>query len=88
MVEQKVVVINPSGLHLRPAADLAKLASSCKSKVTMLYKNNVCNLKSSLNIMALAVKKGTEITVVCEGETENEDLLRVVGFIESGLGEI
>ncbi len=88
MVEQKVLVINPSGLHLRPAADLAKLASSCKSKVTMLYRNSVCNLKSSLNIMALAVKKGSEVTIVCEGETEQEDLLRVVGFIESGLGEI
>jgi Phosphotransferase System HPr (HPr) Family len=88
MVEQKVLVINPTGLHLRPAADLAKLSSSCKSKVTMLYQNSVCNLKSSLNIMALAVKKGSEVTIVCDGETEKEDLLRVVSFIESGLGEI
>lgn len=32
-------------------------------------------------------KKGTEIEVVCDGETEEEDLKTLAAAIESGLGE-
>ncbi len=43
--------------------------------------------KSILNVMAAAIKCGTEIEVQCDGETEVEDLAAVVALIESGLGE-
>lgn len=43
--------------------------------------------KSILNIMAAAIKAGTEIEVQCEGETEEQDLKTIVDLIESGLGE-
>ena len=37
--------------------------------------------------MAAAIKKGTEIELQCEGETEVEDLNTLATLIESGLGE-
>ena len=87
MVSQKTTVINKSGLHLRPAADLSKLASSMSSTITIIAGTRKVNPKSVLMLMGAAIVKGTEIEIVCEGENEVEDLRRLVEAIESGLGE-
>ena len=88
MVQQNVKVINPSGLHLRPAAVLAKLAASRKSAITIIYKEKKINCKSSLNIMAAGIMKGTEVLIQCQGNEEEQDLTTIVTAIESGLGEL
>jgi len=88
MVRQNVEIINPSGLHLRPAVELAKLATTCSSKVSLIYQDKTANAKSSLNIMALVIKKGSKITIVCEGDTEQQDLQKMVDFIKNGAGEL
>ncbi len=87
MVSKKVTVCNPSGIHARPASVLVKTTSKCKSNVIILVDNKKIVAKSILNIMAAAIKCGTEIEVQCDGETEVEDLEAVVTLIESGLGE-
>lgn len=87
MVSQKVTIKNPSGLHARPASLLAQAAGKCKSTTVILYENKMIQAKSILNIMAAAIKSGSEIEVQCTGETEEEDLKTLVDLIESGLGE-
>lgn len=87
MVSQKITVKNPSGLHARPASVLAQAAGKCRSEVVILYGTRVIQAKSVLNIMAAAIKSGTEIEVQCSGETENEDLQKMIALIEGGLGE-
>lgn len=87
MVSKKIVVNNPSGLHARPASVLAQAAGHCKSNVTILYGTRVIQAKSILNIMAAAIKCGTEIELQCDGETEEEDLKTLSELIENGLGE-
>ena len=37
MVSQKVKIINPTGLHLRPAGNLCKEAMKYNSKITFEY---------------------------------------------------
>lgn len=87
MVSQKVTVTNKSGIHARPAGELVKVTKSCKSDTLMLIDEKVINLKSVLNLMAAAIRQGTEVTIQCDGEGEEEDLKRIVEAIESGLGE-
>lgn len=87
MIRQNVVIKNKSGVHARPAGELAKVAKGCKSEVLILYKEKAINPKSVLNLMAAAMRQGTEITIQCDGETEAEDMKRLVDAIESGLGE-
>ena len=43
--------------------------------------------KSVLNVMAAGIKCGTEITLICDGEDENEALATITKAIEDGLGE-
>lgn len=87
MISQKTTVVNKSGLHLRPAADLSKLASSMSSDITIVAGDRKVNPKSVLLLMSAAITKGTEIEIICDGENEKEDLQRLVEAIESGLGE-
>jgi phosphocarrier protein len=87
MVSQKITVTNPSGLHARPASELAKICGKCNSDIAIIIGEKRINPKSILNIMAAAVRSGTEITVECNGDTEKQDLENVIGAIASGLGE-
>ena len=87
MVSQKVVIKNPTGLHLRPAGILCKEAMQFKSLITFLYKDSTANAKSVLSVLGACVKCGDEIEFVCEGEDEEEALKSLVQAVESGLGE-
>lgn len=87
MVRQKVTIINPTGLHLRPAGIFCNMASSFKCSVKFEYDNTVANAKSVLSVLGACIKKGDEIELICEGEDEEEALKAMVGAIESGLGE-
>lgn len=87
MVSQKVIIKNPTGLHLRPAGMLCKVAMQFKSLITFDFQSGRSNAKSVLSVLGACVKCGDEITVNCEGEDEKEALLAVVNAIEDGLGE-
>ena len=74
MVSAKVVIKNPTGLHLRPAGILCKEAMNFKSSVNFRFKNTA-NAKSVLSVLgALRKKSGDEIEFVCEGVDEKEAL--------------
>lgn len=87
MVSEKLTVTNASGIHARPASELAKVATKCNSDVTIIVGERKVNAKSILNLMAAAIRCGTEIVVECSGETEAEDLKQIVDAINNGLGE-
>ena len=87
MVSQKVVIKNPTGLHLSPAGLLCKEAMQYKSLITFKVKDSVANAKSVLSVLGACVKCGDEIELVCEGEDEEDALADLVKSIESGLGE-
>lgn len=87
MVSQKVVIKNPTGLHLRPAGILCKEAMRFKSLITFSYRENTANAKSVLSVLGACVKCGDEITFMCEGADEKQALQALVSLVESGLGE-
>ncbi len=91
MVSQKVTIRNLSGLHLRPAGNLCKMAVKfiCKItfKKTTASKEVFVNAKSVISVLGACVKCGDEIELTCEGEDEEEALKSLVEAIESGLGD-
>ena len=87
MVSQKVVVKNPTGLHLRPAGNLCKEAMQYKSLITFKYGGNTANAKSVLSVLGACIKCGDEIELICEGEDEAQALEALVTAVENGLGE-
>jgi phosphocarrier protein len=87
MVSAKVVIKNPTGLHLRPAGILCKEAMNFNSSVSFQFKNTTANAKSVLSVLGACVKSGDEIIFVCEGADEKEALATMVKAVEEGLGE-
>ncbi|MBO4908084.1 MAG: HPr family phosphocarrier protein [Lachnospiraceae bacterium] len=88
MVSQKVLIKNPTGLHLRPAGILCKEAMQYKSLITFRFgDDNTANAKSVLSVLGACIKCGDEIEFVCEGEDEDKALEALVAVVESGLGE-
>lgn len=87
MVKEKVLVKNKSGIHLRPATELSKIAGKLKSKITIYANDKTIDPKSLLILMSAGIKQGTEIEIECDGDSEIDDLNELIEAIESGLGE-
>lgn len=87
MVSEKVIIHNPTGLHLRPAGILCKEAIKYKSMITFHYNNSVANAKSVLSVLGACVKSGDEVEFFCDGEDEIEALDAIISLIKSGMGE-
>ena len=87
MVSRKVVIKNPTGLHLRPAGILCKEAMQFKSLITFSFRENTANAKSVLSVLGACVKCGDEIEFGCDGVDEVEAMQALVTAIENGLGE-
>ena len=87
MVNQKVIIKNPTGLHLRPAGVLCKEAMNYKSLITFQFRDSTANAKSVLSVLGACVKCGDEIEFYCEGADEQEALAALVAAVEDGLGE-
>ncbi len=88
MVSKTVKVINPQGLHMRPAQLFVAEMAKYDSTVTILFGEKTINAKSIMNLMASCIKMGSEIEIRCEGAQEAEALDTAVKLVESGLGDL
>lgn len=88
MISKTLTVVNPFGLHLRPAGVLSQAAMKFKCDVIIECGDKKIVAKSVLNVMAAGIKSGTEINLICDGEDEEEALKTLSEAIESGLGEL
>lgn len=87
MKSKKLEVVNPSGLHLRPAGLLCQTSMKFKSSVEILAGSKQINAKSVLSVMTCGVRCGDSIEVRCSGEDEDAALEAVCHLIETGLEE-
>lgn len=88
MKEKTVLVVDPVGLHARPATVAVNAASKFKSEVKITYKGRSVNMKSIMGVMSLGIPTQSEVTISAEGEDEEEaittieDVLRTQKVIE------
>ena len=87
MVKRKVTIKNPTGMTLKPAEYLSKVALRFKSHTGFEYAGGTANAKSILSVLGSSVKCGDEITIFCTGRDENQALNALVEAVEEGLGE-
>ena len=87
MVSQKVVIQNPTGLHLRPAGILCKTAMQFKSSITFTFDRTTANAKSVLSVLGACVQSGHETETQCNGVDEQAAPAAMMAAVENGLGE-
>ncbi len=74
MKEIKVMVIDPVGLHARPATVAVNAASKSKCKVTIAFKGRSVDMKSIMGVMSLGIPTQSEIVITCDGDDEEKAL--------------
>ncbi|WP_456373254.1 HPr family phosphocarrier protein [Thiolapillus sp.] len=87
MKSSSVVIPNRLGLHARAAAKLVSTASAFSSQVYLERNGQRINGKSIMGVMMLAASQGSDITVVTEGEDEEQALTALLELINEGFGE-
>jgi phosphocarrier protein HPr len=88
MVREQVRIINPTGLHARPASVFVKAANGFKSDVAVISGDKRINAKSIVKVMSTALKQGTDIVIEASGEDETEAVRALVDLVKSGFGEV
>lgn len=82
MVEKNVKVLLKTGLQARPAALFVQEANKYSSDVFLQKDGKKVNAKSIMGLMSLAINSGSEITLVTEGNDEQEALDALVTFVQ------
>jgi PTS hybrid protein len=73
-------LVNPDGLHARPAAEFVKLATSLGQKVTV----NGKDARSLLSILSLGLAKGATVEIAASDETGKQAVDKLIALVESG----
>ncbi len=88
LIERKVQIVNPLGLHARPAAEFVKLAAAFESEVLVAKDEQQVNGKSILGVMTLAAECGSQLTLRVEGEDAEKAALALSELVMSGFGDV
>ncbi len=87
MQNRTVTIINKLGLHARAAAKFVTLASSFASDIKVARNGQEVNGKSIMGVMMLAASRGTDITLIADGDDEKDALNRLAELIAQRFGE-
>lgn len=90
MYEMSTTIVNPSGLHARPASDFVRTAGKYRSKIKISRadrSDRVVNAKSMVMLLSLSATQGVVVSISAEGDDEQEAVTALVEFIRGGLGE-
>ena len=77
MKQVTVTVVDPVGLHARPATVAVNAASKFKSEINVAFKGREVNMKSIMGVMSLGIPTQSEITISCSGEDEEEAIAAI-----------
>ena len=83
-----VEVLNPLGIHARPAAIVVHAASRHACDVWIERDGARVNAKSVMALLTLAASQGPHLKVVCAGVGADEALRDIVALFVEGFGEL
>lgn len=87
IISKEFELINKTGLHARPAANLVKALNNFNCDVKIIYNNKEANAKSFISITSLGIEKGSKITISIEGPDANEAMKTIENLVNSRFGE-
>jgi phosphocarrier protein HPr len=67
MTEIRFIVIDPSGLHARPAAKFVFAANRFASQIVVRENGREADAKSLIALLGLSIRPATEITLAADG---------------------
>ncbi|HXF95096.1 MAG TPA: HPr family phosphocarrier protein [Gemmatimonadales bacterium] len=88
VTERAVRIVNPLGLHARPAAEFVKLANRFKADVKVRKDDVTVNGKSIMGVMMLAAECGATLLIRTEGEDAEAAMDALCALVADGFHEM
>ena len=85
MITRSVTMQNGVGLHAGPASLFIRKANTYKSSIWIEKEDCRVSAKSLLGVLSLGICKGTKITIIADGDDEEEAASGLCQLIEGGL---
>ena len=84
---EEMQIVNPLGLHARPAASLVQTVLKFKCEIYISLNGHRVNAKSIMGLLTLAAAHGSTVIVSCTGSDAQDAMNAVRTLIVSGFGE-
>lgn len=88
MKNAKIRIMHRSGLNARPAALFVQISSKFDSRIWVEIGQKKVNAKSIMGIMSLGIVLDDEITIIAQGDDEEEAIKALIQLIDSNFNHI
>lgn len=85
MISNDYIITVPEGIHARPATTLIRVVKKYKSVVHVKKGEKIILLNSMLNLLAIGAKGGDTVTIIIDGEDENDAAQAIDNFFTEQL---
>ena len=87
MYTKEITVNNEVGLHARPATYFIQKANEFKCGIWVEKEERRVNAKSLLGVLSLGIAKGMTVTLIADGQDEENAVGGLIELIETGFAE-
>jgi len=78
MADVRLIVLDPAGLHARPAAQVVRTASRFTSHITIDADGRTVDVKSLIALLGLTIRPKAEITLSATGPDADDAISALV----------
>lgn len=83
----EVQILNPAGLHARPAAQIVERAKEFEATIELASGKRTANARSIMSVLALGADTGDQVTITADGPDEDEAVDFIVGIVTDEEGK-
>ena len=87
VLNRNVTIVNPEGLHARPADMVVRAAGQFESTIQIAKGGEAVDCKSILSLLTLGAAQGTELTLSAEGADAKQALDALGQLFDSGFDD-
>ena len=88
VVQRQLLVVNPMGMHARPAALVAKLAIQFRSEIVLVKGNQRVDAKGVIDLMTLSAEQGSNLLLEARGIDAQSAVDAIEKLFQNGLGDL
>ncbi|HET9947615.1 MAG TPA: HPr family phosphocarrier protein [Longimicrobiales bacterium] len=86
-IQREVEIVNPAGLHARPAAEFVKVAGKFACDIRVEKDGIEVNGKSIMGVLMLAAERGSKLRLSARGKDAEAAVEALSALIGRGFGE-
>jgi phosphocarrier protein HPr len=88
LIKRDALIVNPLGMHARPAAEFVKIAGRFKAAIEIGRGDLMVNGKSIMGVMMLAAECGATVTITADGDDALEAVEALCALVAAGFNEM